>query len=74
MSIDESPLTKVVDFNPWAAPGYDVLQVVSHTRIRGSFMTPLHYACCIRDLEMAVLLLDREALVNAPTPEERQRS
>lgn len=32
-------------------------------------MTPLHYACCIRDFEMAVLLLDREALVNAPTPE-----
>lgn len=32
-------------------------------------MTPLHYACCFQDFEMAVLLLDHEALVNAPTPE-----
>ena len=62
-------LTKLVDINPWAAPSYVVLQVLSHTRIKGSSMTPLHYACCTHDFEMAVLLLDHEALVNAPTPE-----
>lgn len=62
-------LTKLVDVNPWAAPSASVLQVLSHTRIKGSSMTPLHYACCFHDFEMAVLLLDHEALVNAPTPE-----
>lgn len=62
-------LTKGVDVNPWATPSSDVLQVLSHTRIKGSSMTPLHYACCTQDFEMAVLLLDHEALVNAPTPE-----
>lgn len=62
-------LTKLVDVNPWATPISGVLQALSHTKIKGSSMTPLHYACCTRDFEMAVLLLDREALVNAPTPE-----
>ena len=62
-------LKKLVDVNPWAAPSPNVLQFLSHTRIRGSSMTPLHYACCFQDFEMAVLLLDHEALVNAPTPE-----
>ena len=62
-------LTKLVDVNPWAAPSSGVSQVLSHTRIKGSSMTPLHYACCTHDFEMAILLLDHEALVNAPTPE-----
>ena len=62
-------LTKLVDVNPWAAPSSGVLQALSHTKVKGSSMTPLHYACCMRDFEMAVLLLDHEALVNAPTPE-----
>ena len=62
-------LTNLVNVSPWAAPSSAVLQVLSHTRIRGSSMTPLHYACCTHDFEMAVLLLDHEALVNAPTPE-----
>lgn len=62
-------LTKLVDVNPWAAPTSSVSQVLSHTRIKGSSMTPLHYACCTHDFEMALLLLDHEALVNAPTPE-----
>ena len=62
-------LTNLVDVNPWAAPSASVLQVLSHTRVKGSSMTPLHYACCFHDFEMAVLLLDHEALVNAPTPE-----
>ncbi|KAL9138603.1 MAG: hypothetical protein Q9175_000176 [Cornicularia normoerica] len=62
-------LTKLVDVNPWAAPSPGVLRVLSHTRIKGSSMTPLHYACCTHDFETAVLLLDHEALVNAPTPE-----
>ena len=62
-------LAKLVDVNPWAAPGPGVLQNLSDTRIKGSSMIPFHYACCTRDFEMAVLLLDHEALVNAPTPE-----
>lgn len=62
-------LTKLVDVNPWATPSPGVSEVLAHTRIKGSSMTPLHYACCTRDFEMAVLLLDHEALVNAPTPE-----
>lgn len=62
-------LTKLVDVNPWAGPSFGVSQVLSHTRIKGSSMTPLHYACCTHDFEMALLLLDHEALVNAPTPE-----
>ena len=61
--------TKLVDVNPWGAPSPGVVQVLSHTRIKGSSMTPLHYACCFHDFEMAVLLLDHEAWVNAPTPE-----
>ena len=62
-------LKNPVDINPWALPNPGVLQVLSHTRIKGSSMTPLHYACCLCDYETAYLLLDREALVNAPTPE-----
>ena len=62
-------LTKLVDVNPWAAPSSGMLQMLSHTKIKGSSMTPLHYACCLRDFEMAVLLLSHEAWVNAPTPE-----
>lgn len=62
-------LTNLVEVNPWATPSSAILQVLSHTRIKGSSMTPLHYACCTHDFEMAILLLDHEALVNAPTPE-----
>ena len=69
MELAQYLLAKLVDVNPWAAPGPGVLQVLSNTRIKGSSMIPFHYACCTRDFEMAVLLLDHEALVNAPTPE-----
>ena len=62
-------LAKLVDVNPWAAPSPSVLQALSDTRIKSSSMIPFHYACCTRDFEMAVLLLDHGALVNAPTPE-----
>ena len=62
-------LKNLVDVNPWATPSPDILQVLSRTRIRGSSLTPLHYACCMQDFEMALLLLDHEALVNAPSPE-----
>ena len=62
-------LANLVDVNPWAAPSPGVLQALSDTGIKGSSMIPFHYACCTRDFEMAVLLLDHEALVNAPTPE-----
>lgn len=62
-------LMKFVDINPWATPTSSVLQALSQSKIKGSSLTPLHYACCTRDFEMAVLLLDHNALVNAPTPE-----
>ena len=62
-------LTKLVDINPWATPTSGVLQALSQSKIKGSSLTPLHYACCSRDFEMAVLLLDHDALINAPTPE-----
>ena len=62
-------LAKLVDVNPWAAPDPGVLQALSDTKIKGSSMIPFHYACCTRNFEMAVLLLDHETLVNAPTPE-----
>ena len=62
-------LTKLVDINTWAPPTSSVLQALSQSRINGSSLTPLHYACCTRDFEMAVLLLGHDALINAPTPE-----
>ena len=62
-------LTKLVDINPWATPISSVFQALSQSKIKGSSLTPLHYACCMRDFEMAVLLLEHNALINAPTPE-----
>ena len=62
-------LRELVEINPWATPTSGVLQALSQSKIKGSSLTPLHYACCTRDFEMAVLLLDHDALVNAPTPE-----
>lgn len=69
LEITKYLLTNLVEVNPWAEPSTGVQQILSHTRIKGSSMTPLHYACCTHDFEMAVLLLDHEALLNAPTPE-----
>ena len=62
-------LTKLVEPNPWATPTSGVLQALSQSKIKGSSLTPLHYACCTGDFEMALLLLDHNALINAPTPE-----
>ena len=62
-------LTKLVEPNPWATPTSGVLQALSQSKIQGSSLTPLHYACCTGDFEMALLLLDHNALINAPTPE-----
>ena len=36
-------------------------------KLLGSSLTPLHYACCLGHFEMAALLLDHNALVNAAT-------
>ena len=36
-------------------------------KLLGSSLTPLHYACCLGHFEMAVLLLDHNALINAAT-------
>ena len=37
------------------------------SKLLGSSLTPLHYACCLGRFEMAALLLDHGALVNAAT-------
>ena len=37
------------------------------SKLLGSSLTPLHYACCLGHFEMAALLLDHNALVNAAT-------
>ena len=37
------------------------------SKLLGSSLTPLHYACCLGHFEMAALLLDHDALVNAAT-------
>ena len=36
-------------------------------KLLGSSLTPLHYACCLGHFEMAVLLIDHNAMVNAAT-------
>ena len=37
------------------------------SKLLGSSLTPLHYACCLGRFEMTALLLDHNALVNAAT-------
>ena len=55
-----------VQVNHWSdrAPTWS-----NHPRAKllGSSLTPLHYACCLGHFEMAVLLIDHKALVNAAT-------
>lgn len=67
-NVAEYLLRNMVDINPWAAR--DALW--SHgpyAKLIGSSLTPLHYACCFGHFEIAYLLLDKEAYVNAPTPD-----
>ena len=58
-----------VDVNPWAEPQTTLRDFLSKFKVPLTSLTPLHYACCRGDLEMALLLLDHEAWVNAATPE-----
>ena len=55
-----------VQVNHWAdrAP---IWNVHPRAKLLGSSLTPLHYACCLGHFEMAVLLIDHKALVNAAT-------
>ena len=61
-------LKNSVDVNPWAERSTSW----SHgprSKLLGSSLTPLHYACRMGNFEMAVLLLDHDAFVNAPSPD-----
>lgn len=58
-----------VEVNPEAVPQPSLLNSLTKFKVIGTLMTPLHYACCQGDYEMAVLLLDKDAWVNAPTPQ-----
>lgn len=55
-----------VQVNHWSdrAP---IWNVHPRAKLLGSSLTPLHYACCLGHFEMAVLLIDHKALVNAAT-------
>ena len=55
-----------VQVNQWS----DRAQTGSYhprAKLLGSSLTPLHYACCLGLFEMAVLLIDHNAMVNAAT-------
>ncbi len=58
-----------VEVNPEAVPQPSLLNALSKFKIIGTSLTPLHYACCLGDYEMVLLLLDHDAWVNAPTPQ-----
>jgi len=62
-------LKNTVEVNSWAAPQPTLLETLSKFKVPLTSLTPLHYACCKADYEMALLLLDHEAWVNAATPE-----
>lgn len=62
-------LQNAVEVNPWATPQPTLLDKLSGFKVSLTSLTPLHYACCKGDYELAILLLDREAWINAATPE-----
>lgn len=57
------------EVNAEAQPQPTLLNSLSKFKVVGSLMTPLHYACCKGDYEMALLLLDHDAWFNNATPE-----
>ncbi|KAK4696083.1 hypothetical protein P7C71_g1778, partial [Lecanoromycetidae sp. Uapishka_2] len=61
-------LKNMVDINPWVAR-HAHWNHAPYTKLIGSSLTPLHYACCLGHFELAYLLLDKEAYVNASTPD-----
>lgn len=62
-------LQKGVEVNPWAPPQPSLLNALDKFKLPLTSLTPLHYASCQGNYEMAILLLDSEAWVNAPTPD-----
>ena len=58
-----------IEVNPWAVPQPMLLNALSKFKVPLSSLTPLHYACCKGDLEIAMHLIDHEAWINAATPE-----
>ena len=66
--VAEYLIKNTVDVNPWSVRDHGRSNEI-YTKLMGSSLTPLHYACCMGHFEMAVLLLDHEAFVNAPTPD-----
>ncbi len=61
-------LKNTVDVNPWTTRDTS-WNHGPYAKLIGTSLTPLHYACCLGHFEMAYLLLDHEAYVNAPTPD-----
>ena len=55
-----------VNVTPWS-DRFALWSNYPRDKLIGSSLTPLHYACCLGHFEMATLLLDHGALVNAPT-------
>ena len=58
-----------IDANRFATPQHTLLDSLPKFRVPLTSLTPLHYACCKGDYEMAQILLSHNALVNATTPE-----
>ncbi|KAL2043911.1 hypothetical protein N7G274_003431 [Stereocaulon virgatum] len=61
-------LNRSVDVNPWAERS-TCWKSEPHSKLMGSTLTPLHYTCRMGYFEIAILLLDHGALVNAPSPD-----
>ena len=57
-----------VDINHWAARA-PLWNSAPRSKLLGSSLTPLHYACCLGNFGLAFLLLDNDALINASTPD-----
>ena len=61
-------LKNSVEVNPWAERA-TCWTLGYRSKLMGSSLTPLHYACRMGHFELASLLLDHDAFVNAPSPD-----
>ena len=58
-----------VEVNLWASPPATFCNSLNKFKIPLTSLTPLNYACCQGDYEMALLLLEHGAWANACTPD-----